>query len=119
MSMRRGFCASGISRTRSTCKQAVFERGARHDDMIGELEPALESSRRDPLMQEFATGLFLSRLLRAANRQRVLTRLDREILARETRDRERHPIGVLAGALDVIRRVIGSVAPSRRSAPNY
>ena len=68
MSMRRGFWASGISRTRSTCSKTVFERGARHDDMIGELEPALEGSRRDPLMQEFTTGLFLSRLLRAANR---------------------------------------------------
>src|ERR1044072_2184320 len=88
-------------------QEAVHQRGAGDLDVVGELEAALESARRDALIEHLAWLLVGRRLLVAADRQGVFLRLDRELVIREARDRDRNAVGVIAGALDVVGRVAG------------
>src|SRR5208283_4646645 len=87
-------------------QQAVLKARAGYDHMLSELEATLEGPRRDALMQELAAVSFACALLRAADRQGVLAGFDREVVLGEARDGQRHAIGVLAGALDVIGRIV-------------
>src|SRR5690348_103637 len=90
-------------------EQAVLKRSASDLDMLGQLEHALEGSRRDALIEHLAFGLVGLGLL-ALDRQRVLLRLDRNLGLGEAGDRDRNAIGVLAGSLDVVGRVGRAVA---------
>src|SRR5262249_11646652 len=86
-------------------QQPVLERGAPDLDVLGELEHALERARRDALVEHLALLLVGLGLLLALDGQRVLLRLDREVVLGKARDRERDAVGVLAGPLDVVGRI--------------
>ena len=98
-------------------QKAVFKIGSRHLDMVGNLETALESPRRNALVQHLHGGLFGGaggHFLQPANRQRVFTRFDHQFGFRETGHRDRNAIGVFAQALDIIGRVGRSGLDARR-----
>ena len=103
----RGFLASGISRTRSTCRSPFSSDGALDLDVVGKLEHALESASGDALVEHLADVLFLHLLL-ALDGQRVFLRLDRQLVLAEAGDGYGDAIVVLAGALDVVGRVARS-----------
>ena len=85
-------------------EQAVLQAGTDDLNMVGELEAALEGTRGDALVQDLALALLggLHAFLRAADGQRVLTRLDGEILLGEAGDGDADAVIVLAGALDIV-----------------
>ena len=85
-------------------QQSVLEARALDLDMVGELEDALERARRDALVEHLAVLLFLG-LLGALDRQRVLFRLDRQVVLAEAGDRDGDAVLVLAGPLDVVGRI--------------
>ena len=60
MVMRRGFIASGISRSKFDFQQTVLERCALHLDIIREVELPLEGPGGDPTIEIFV--LCLTRL---------------------------------------------------------
>src|SRR5262249_7034875 len=88
-------------------QEPVHQRGAGDLDVVGKLEAALESAGRDALIEHLALLLVSLVLLLAADRQRVLLGLDRQIGITKARDRDRNPVRVLAGALDVVGRITG------------
>src|SRR5262249_18998615 len=83
-------------------QQSVVERGAGHLDAVGQDETALELPRGDAAVQEHAAGLVA---LLAAGHQLVVLDLNRQILARETGDRQRDAEAALAALLDIVGRV--------------
>ena len=87
-------------------QEAVLESRASHLDAIRKLEAPLEAARRDALIQDFGLAV-LGDLLVAADRQRVLLHLDRQIAVGEAGHRHGDPVGVFASALDVVGRVTG------------
>ena len=89
-------------------QQAVLEPGALHQDMVGELESALEAPRSDAAMQE--GGVLLLGALLAANGERVLLHVDGEVVLAETGDGHGDAILVLADALDIVGRVARGIA---------
>ncbi|CCB63979.1 conserved protein of unknown function [Hyphomicrobium sp. MC1] len=86
-------------------QEAVLEFGARHIDVVGKLEAALERAGGNAAVKVgFAFGV--SGLL-AGDRKGLLFDLDLQLVLGEASNSERDPVGVLAGAFDVIRRVGG------------
>ena len=75
----RGFFASGISRTRSTCRRPFSKRRALDLHEIGKLEDALEGARRDAPIKGLAGFLFGLGLLVAADGEGVFLKLDIEL----------------------------------------
>src|SRR5262245_55773961 len=88
-------------------QEAVLQARALDLDMVGELEAPLERAGRDALVEHVAVLAVLLGLLVAADRERVLLHLDRQIVLGEAGDRNGHAIGVIVGALDVVGRVAG------------
>src|ERR1700730_3846010 len=86
-------------------QEPVVERGAFDLDVIRELERALEGTRRDALIKDFAARLLVAGLFLALDRQRVFLRFDRKVVFAKARNGNRDPIGVLASALDIIGRI--------------
>ncbi|MBA5745485.1 hypothetical protein H3289_28235, partial [Escherichia coli] len=64
-------------------QQAVLKRRAFDEDVVGKLEPALESAGGNALMQIFGLGLTLSRDLLAANGERLFLHFDGQVLLGE------------------------------------
>src|ERR1700737_2915491 len=89
-------------------QEAVLERRTLDLDVVGELEDALESTRRDALIKHLAGLLLVLGLFLALDRQRVFLRLDRKVLLAEAGDCNRDAVGVLARALDVVGRIARS-----------
>src|SRR5262249_22607163 len=86
-------------------QETVLERRALHQDVVGELEHALERARRNTLIKGLALLLLGLRLLVTADRQRALLGLDVELGLGETGHRYRDTVVVLAGPLDVVGRI--------------
>src|SRR5579885_138777 len=96
-------------------QETVFEIRAADLDMVGELEFALESTRRDALIEHFAFLPFLFGFLLTADGELVFLHLDVEFLIGEARTGDRDAIRILAGALDIVGRITGyaAVMPER------
>src|SRR5205807_1955495 len=88
-------------------QETVLQRSALDLDEVGELEDALEGTRRDPLIKGFALVLVGRLLLLAADSQRVLLDLDRQLILAEAGRGYRDAVVVLASTLDVVGRVAG------------
>src|SRR5262249_15157902 len=73
--------------------------------MLGELEDALERARGDALVEHLALLLVGLGLLLALDGQRILLRLERDVVLGKARDCDRDAVGVLAGPLDVVGRI--------------
>src|SRR5262249_24990417 len=86
-------------------QEAVLERRALYQDVVGELEHALERARGNTLIEGLALLLLGLRLLVAADRQRALLGLDVQLGLREAGHRYRDAVVVLAGPLDVVGRI--------------
>src|SRR5690606_33941997 len=86
-------------------EQAVVEARAGHLDVVGELEAAFEGARGDAAVKDLAAVLLLLFLLLALHGEDVLLRLDVDVALAEAGDGHRHPVGVLAGALDIVRGI--------------
>src|SRR6185437_15518206 len=78
-------------------QEAVLADRPGHDDMVGELEAALEGAGGDALVEHVALLVRLRGLLRSAHGQRVFARFDIKLTLAEAGDRECNPVGVLAG----------------------
>jgi hypothetical protein len=76
--------------------------------MIFEVELALERSGQNALVQVLMIGVGLGLLvgLVSADRQLVLLGGDRDFVGGESRQRQRDAVAVLAGADDVVGRVV-------------
>ena len=103
MAIRRGFMASGISRTSSILQQPVVERGVLDLDIVGQVELPLEVPGRDTAVQELALGLFG---LVAFDRHDVLLGRDRNFVGREAGHRQRNLVAVFAEPFDVVGRIV-------------
>src|SRR6185369_2557927 len=86
-------------------QEAVRELRAGDLDVVGKLEAALERAGRDALIEHLTLLLVALLLLLAADRERVFLGLDRQLVLRKARNRNRDAIGVIAGPLDVVGRV--------------
>src|SRR5690348_9726758 len=86
-------------------QETVLESGALDLNMVGELEGALESASRDALVEHLVLGLLILLLFLALDGQGVFLRLEREFFLAEAGHRDRDAIVVLAGTLDVVRRI--------------
>ena len=86
-------------------EQAVLDAGTGHLDMVGELEAALEGAGGNALIKHFGLVSRFAGGFIAANGERAFLHFDIEFLIGEARDRDRNPVGVVAGALDIVRRV--------------
>src|SRR5580704_12866879 len=86
-------------------QEAMFKRCAFYLDIIGELEPTLEGTSCDALMQDFALFLLGLFLFLAADQERGLLRLDRELGLGESGNGHANAIGVVAGSFDIVGRV--------------
>src|SRR5690242_19908946 len=93
-------------------EQAIIEARAGHLDVVGELEAALEGAARDAAME--IPGGILVLLGLAVNHELVLLDRDVEIVRAEARHRHGQAISVLAGRLDVVRRVAAGAIDARR-----
>jgi hypothetical protein len=71
--------------------------------MVGEAEAPLERAPGNAAMQVAAVLVLLLRL--AGDKQRAFLHDDVDLVAREPGNRHRQAIGILAGLLDVVRRV--------------
>jgi hypothetical protein len=94
-------------------QQSVLEGSVLHHHEIGELECALEGAGRDAAVKHF--GFFLVVLIGdflALDRQGIFLGDDRKLSLREAGNRYADAIGVLAGALDIVRRVAGAAVGS-------
>ncbi len=101
--MRRGFSASGTTRSELHDEQAVLQLGALDLDVVGEHEAALERPAGDAAVEQvtlLALGLDL-----AGDEQRVVLHRQLEVVLAEAGDRHHEAIAVLAGALDVVGRI--------------
>ena len=101
--------ASGLHRLRHVAhqvdvQQPVFEARPDRPHVVGETEGALERACGDPAVQEVPLLLVLL-VLTARHGERVLARLDGQTGLGEPRHRQRDPVLVLAGLLDVVGRV--------------
>src|SRR5215216_996925 len=85
-------------------QKPVLQARALDLDMVSELEATFEVPRGDALVEHVSALLLVVSLL-AADPQRVLLHLDRKISVGEAGDGDRDVIGVLAGALDIVRRI--------------
>src|ERR1700674_2290535 len=94
-------------------EKAGFQGRTLDLDVIGELEAALEGTRRDALLEHLAGLLRLAGLLLATDGERAFLRLDRQVGLGKARHRDRDPIGILAGPLDVVGRIAGSFHAGR------
>ena len=106
MAIDRGFWASGISRTRSMCSRPFSSVAPVTCDVVGELEAALERTRGDALIEDFALVGFalLDGPLRRGRSGCFPASRSRFVFG-EAGDRDRDAIVVFAGALDVVGRV--------------
>src|SRR5262249_49625191 len=89
-------------------QESLLESRALDLDVVGELEDALESARRDGLAEHLAPVLLVLCLFLAFDRQRVFLCFDRKLVLAEAGHRHRDAIGVLAGALDIVGRIARS-----------
>ena len=73
--------------------------------MVGKLEAALEGPGGNAAIKQL--GAFTGALVLALtlHGQHVAVGFDRDFLVREASDRHRDPVGILAGALDVVGRI--------------
>ena len=90
-------------------QQAVLERRVLHQDVVGELEHALEGAGGDAAVEHLGLvlGVFVGGFL-ALDRQRVFLRDDGKLALGEAGDRDADPVSVLTGAFDVVGRIAGS-----------
>ena len=102
MAIRRGFMASGISRTSSILSRPLSKDCVLDLDVVGQVELPLEVAGRDAAIQELALG-FLG--LAAFDGDDVLLCSDRDFIGRETRNRQRDLVTVFREAFDVVGRV--------------
>src|SRR5262245_26784837 len=93
-------------------QQAVLHGGTLDHDMIGELEPALEASRRDAAMEE--RGVLMLGAFFAADGKGILLHLDGEVALAETGNGHADAILVFADALDIVGRVARGLAVETR-----
>ena len=84
-------------------QQPLLERGALHLHILGQIECPPEWTGGDALVQ--VLGLALLRLA-ALHGKHILLCRDGDLLRREARKRERDPVLIFTGALNVVRRVI-------------
>src|SRR5438477_7045746 len=83
-------------------EQAVVEPGVLHLDAFGQHESALELACGNAAMQVNALALVL---LLATHDELVVLQKDVEIIERESRHRQRQAQRLLAGLLDIVRRI--------------
>ena len=102
MAIRRGFMASGISRTSSILSRPLSKDCILDLNVVGQVELPLEVAGRDAAIQELALG-FLG--LAAFDGDDVLLCSDRDFIGREARDRQRDLVTVFREAFDVVGRV--------------
>src|SRR5208282_3881383 len=91
-------------------QEAVLELGALDLDEVGELEHALECTRRDALIEHVAALLFLLGVLLAADGERVFLRRDRELGLAEAGYGDGDAVLIVPGPLDVVGRITGGCA---------
>src|SRR5690606_1964535 len=85
-------------------QQAVPELGAKHLDMVGKLEAALERPRGDAAMQESRACVLLPSLA-ALDARHVAMGFYGDVVLREAGYGHRDAVGILAGALDIVGRI--------------
>jgi hypothetical protein len=96
-------------------QEAVLQAGAGHFDVVGQLEAALEGTRSDAPIKQFRTFLAGLLLALALDAQHVAMRFDRNLILGEAGNRHGNPIGVLAGALDIVGRIgLGAIRLRKR-----
>src|SRR5271170_5811607 len=91
-------------------QETVFEARAFDLDKVGQLEHALEGTRRNALIEHLTAFLLLLGVFLAADGQRVLFRYDREFRPIEAGDRNGYAVRIFSGPLDVIGRITRSGA---------
>src|SRR5690606_7977455 len=84
-------------------KQAVLQVRARYLDMVGKLEPELESAGRDAAMEELAALVVVLTLTLYG--ERLLLHQNVDFILGETGDSHRNPILVIGLTLNVVRGV--------------
>ena len=89
-------------------QQTVGKIGAFDADEVRQLETALETAIGDADVEHLALGAVLA--LAALDHQQVLVRGDVEVFGPEARDRQGDAVGIVAAALDVVRRVVVAAA---------
>ena len=119
ISILRGFMASGNLADEIDVKQAILQRSALHLDVVGELEATLESALGDAAVQDFGLLRALVLGLLGLDGQRVLARLDRELILAKAGNGHGDAIGVLAGSLDVVGRDSSVPVPAGRDCPAW
>ncbi|CAH1663905.1 hypothetical protein CHELA20_52492 [Hyphomicrobiales bacterium] len=95
-------------------KESVLKDRALDEDMVGELEAALEGASGNALIEDIWLLFTVRNLLLATDGEGVLLHLDAEVFIREARDSDRDAIVVLAGPLDVIGRIGRRAVDARR-----
>src|SRR4051812_32368986 len=90
-------------------EQSALERGALYLHIISEVEHPPERTRRDTLIKILVLALFG---LAAFHGERVLLGRDRHLVGAEAGQRQGDSIMILAGPLDVVRRVIVLAVPA-------
>ena len=101
MAMRRGFMASGISRTNWILSKPLEGR-ALDLYVVRQVELPLELAGGDALVQELAFGLFI---LPAFDGKDILLGRDRDLIRREARHRQRDLVAVVGMSFDVVGRI--------------
>jgi hypothetical protein len=90
-------------------QQAVLKRRILHQDMVGELEDALEGAGGDAAIKHLGLvlGILVGGFL-ALDRQRVFLRDDGQLALGKAGDGDADPVSVLTGAFDIVGRIAGS-----------
>ena len=109
--MARGFMASGSSRTSSTCSKPFSRPAPFTTTWSASSEFPLETAGGDAAMEEGA--LLLLALLLAANGERVLLRLEVQVVRAEPRDRHADAVRVLVDKLDIVGRIARRIVVER------
>src|SRR6185503_1898896 len=86
-------------------EQPILELRALDLDVLRELETPFEGATGDPLMEIARLGAVRLAIALALDGEHAFLDLDGEVLLGEARDRERNPVVVLAGPLDVVRGI--------------
>src|SRR3954454_14889062 len=91
-------------------QETVLELRAGYLDVIGKLEAAFERAGRDALIEHLTLVLFALLLLLAPDGEGVFLGLDGQLVLAKARERNGDAVAVIAGTLDVIRRISGGRA---------
>ena len=105
MAILRGFIASGSLADEVDVQEAVLQRRARHLDVVGELEAALEGAGGDAAIEHFTALLALLFVPLALHHEHVFLRLDVDVALAEACDGHGDAVGVLVAPLDVVGRI--------------